>query len=223
MSKQAERSRPTRVTGNARVGGRSERVVRDVLNATIVAVGTQGYANLGMEEVATNAGVNKTTVYRRWPTKAELVSAAVRAVADRQEALPDTGSLREDLVTLIRHLVAFVRTPEGRAITRLVTTERGDPEIDELARSMKERSFERRKQLVDRAKARGEIPADVDARLLLDAIMAPVFSRVIRFDEHVPDADIIGYVDLVVTGAEHGGGRRSPPSSTRTVGGKERR
>lgn len=223
MPKKVERSRPARVTGNTRVGGRSERVVRDVLNATIVAVGAQGYANLGMEEIATKAGVNKTTVYRRWPTKAELVSAAVRAVAERQEALPDTGSLRDDLVTLIRHLVAFVRTPEGRAITRLVTTERGDPEIDKLARTMRERSYENRKQLVDRAKERGDIPADVDARIMLEAMMAPVFSRVIRFDEHVPDEDIVAFVDLVVTGAEHGGGRRAVPSSTRAVGGKKKR
>lgn len=198
------------MTGNARVGGRSERVVRDVLAAAVWALSTRGYAELSMEEVADRAGVNKTTVYRRWPTKGELVGAAVRAVADQQEPLPDTGSLREDLVALVAQMLAFVAKPEGKAIARLITTERGDPHIDRLGRALKEESYQRRGLLVERAKARGELPADADARLLLEAVLSPLVSRVVRFDEHVDDETIAALVDLVVTGAEHGGGRRRP-------------
>ena len=60
-----------RRTVGARTGGRSERVVRDVLRAAIEELSTNGYSALRVEDVAARAGVNKTTVYRRWPTKAD--------------------------------------------------------------------------------------------------------------------------------------------------------
>src|SRR5262249_40598485 len=80
----------------ARIGGRSERVVRAVLAATTAELGRVGYAALRMEDVATTAGVNKTTVYRRWPTKADLVGAAMRGLGAPAQPAPDTGSLRGD-------------------------------------------------------------------------------------------------------------------------------
>ena len=87
-----------RRTVGARTGGRSERVVRDVLRATIDELARSGYAALRVDDVAARAGVNKTTVYRRWPTKTDLVAAAIRASAGQHEPVPDTGSARRDLV-----------------------------------------------------------------------------------------------------------------------------
>src|SRR5262249_13165058 len=80
------------------LGGRSERVVQQVLVATVAELAESGYRAFRMDAVSEAAGVNKTTVYRRWPGKALLVAAAVewmrRFVHD--VPLPDTGSLEQD-------------------------------------------------------------------------------------------------------------------------------
>src|SRR3954464_9891698 len=87
---------PRRRTGEhaARVGGRSERVVRDVLGAAAKELARTGYAALRVDGVAAAAGVNKTTVYRRWPTKPELVRATLQALTQGSMTTPDLGSIR---------------------------------------------------------------------------------------------------------------------------------
>jgi AcrR family transcriptional regulator len=73
---------------------RGEPVVRRVLQAALEELSTHGYAALRMEDVATRAGVNKTTIYRRWPTKEELVRNLLVSLAEKSRAeLRDTGSL----------------------------------------------------------------------------------------------------------------------------------
>ncbi len=67
---------PNAVELRARPGGRSARVVRDVLRAAFELFAERGYGGLSIEEVSARAGVNKTTVYRRWPTKIDLLRAA---------------------------------------------------------------------------------------------------------------------------------------------------
>src|SRR6185295_9319184 len=90
----------------ARVGGRSERVVRDVLDASAKELARVGYAALRMDDVAAAAGVNKTTVYRRWPTKSDLVRATFESLAQGPIATPAMGSIREDLQSLLAAFVA---------------------------------------------------------------------------------------------------------------------
>jgi AcrR family transcriptional regulator len=192
-----------RRTVGARTGGRSERVVREIIRATVGELARVGYAALRVDDVAAHAGVNKTTVYRRWPTKADLVAAAVRTVAGIGEPLPDTGTVRGDLLELVRRALGFVSSPEGRAIARIVTIELGDPEVDRLARALRDEMLSRRVRVVERATARGELPADVDARLVIDAVFAPVMSRVVRFGEQVDERTLTRLVDMVLTGANH--------------------
>ena len=78
----------------ARAGGRSARVVDDVLNATLAELVRSGYGALRVEDVAHAAGVNKTTVYRRWATKMALVTDALKLERMRTRVDPDTGSLK---------------------------------------------------------------------------------------------------------------------------------
>lgn len=183
-------------------------MVREVLAAAIAELAARGYAALRIEDVAERAGVNKTTVYRRWPTKGELLAAAVHAAKPSEDLLPDTGDLRRDLVEHIKRILRWIRTDEGRAIMRLITTERGDPHIEGLARALRKEALAKRVALVEHAIARGELAPDTDGALLVEAVVAPIMSRVIRFEERVDDATIAAFADLVVTGAEHGGAKR---------------
>jgi len=181
-------------------------VVRDVLRATVAELARVGFGALRVEDVAALAGVNKTTIYRRWPLKTDLVAAAIGSLAGSMEPLPDTGSLDEDLVELVGRTVRLARTPEGRAIMRLIVTEGGDPEVDTVARRLRDEAHRRRGVVIERAQARGELPRGLDASLVLDAIFAPVMSRLIRFREEVDEATIRAFVALVLDGARHAGG-----------------
>ena len=73
------KSRTNRI--RPRLGGRSARVVESVLHTTLEVLGQQGYAQLRIEDIAARAGVNKTTIYRRWPTRSRLVMAALTSLA----------------------------------------------------------------------------------------------------------------------------------------------
>ncbi len=122
----------------ARVGGRSERVVRDVLGASAKELARVGYAALRMDDVAAAAGVNKTTVYRRWPTKPELVRATLETLNNGLLATPDLGSIRADLLSLLAAFVARMESPEKRCIARMIFADLEHPEVQELVRAMRE-------------------------------------------------------------------------------------
>src|SRR5262249_50635692 len=124
------------------------------------------------------------------------------------QAMPDTGSVRYDLFEMLRRAVAIVATSDGRAIVRLLNTEGADPEVERIMRSIKEELVARRMEIVARGQHRGELPADADARLVVDAVVAPIMTRVIRDGETVDDDTILRLVDMVLTGVAHGGGRR---------------
>jgi AcrR family transcriptional regulator len=198
----------SRRTSGARPGGRSERVVRDILAAAAVELARSGYAKLGMDEIAARAGVAKTTIYRRWPTKAELVTAAIRALhegdspgADEASGGIDTGAVRSDLLALLRAQVAYTSTPVGMGIVRMITAELGDPEVEAIKRELR---AERRAPMiaaVERGVARGELAEATDAALLVEVLTATVIGRLCRWLEPVDEPFLHSIVDLVLNGA----------------------
>jgi AcrR family transcriptional regulator len=152
-------------------------VVRRVLDAAIVELARSGYAGFRMDEVASRAAVNKTTIYRRWPSRAALVTAVVDRMRAplRESPLPDTGQLQSDLVEAFTRRFTFGRKVEGRAWARLVD-ERYSPEVEAIiGDAVDERGAEWR-SMVTRAIDRGELPPGTDARLLLHLVRAIVDS-----------------------------------------------
>ena len=197
----------TRRTEGVRVKGRAARVVTDVLVATAEELSRVGYSALRVEDVAARSGVNKTTIYRRWPTKPDLVGAALRAVWESPE-VPDTGSLRSDFVASLKKTAAFAMSPIGRGLTRVIQVEQAHPELEPIARSMREDFRNLREVLVRRGIDRQELPAETDARFLTDMMAAPIFYRLFTEGESVDAAFIESVVDVVLCGvrecAKHG-------------------
>src|SRR5262245_30496439 len=116
-----------------RPAGGSEAIVRAVFEATLAELARSGYARLSIEAVAAAAGMNKTSVYGRWPTKAALVLAAIEASRERASRFRETGDLRADLVALLRGKAAQLSAPKSRAIARALLS----IEDDELAASIR--------------------------------------------------------------------------------------
>lgn len=155
------------------LGGRSEQVVRRVLDAAIVELARSGYAGFRMDEVVAKAGVNKTTIYRRWPSRAALVAALVERMRAplRESPLPDTGSLERDLVGAFTRRLAVGRKKEGRAWARLVE-ERRNPEVERIVGGAVDERRDEWRAMVTRAIDRGEVPARTDPQLVLHLVRA---------------------------------------------------
>jgi AcrR family transcriptional regulator len=192
------------ITRGLRPGGRSARVVESVLDSTRAELARVGYLRLSIEAVASKAGVNKTTVYRRWPTKASLVVAAI-AGALVFEVAPEQASLRDDLLTLAFRLDRWLRTPEGTAVTRGLAMELEFPEVLATTRAARLQVKEQWTAAVKRAIARGEIPAGTDPDLIFELLTGTMVDAFVRVTHVVDDRFLTGLVDLVVTGVLHGG------------------
>src|SRR5258708_1256151 len=116
---------------------RGDLLVDKVLEAALEQLSAKGYEGLSMDEVATQAGVNKTTIYRRWPDKGDLAMSALDRTADTFVAVEDNGSLRSDLISFLSAFRNFALSARGQTVMRMMLAD--DPGVVELAHSMRER------------------------------------------------------------------------------------
>lgn len=170
-------------TPRTRPGGRSARVRADVLRATGELLQAVGYDALRVDDVAVHAGVHKTTIYRRWPTKAELVMAAVEARSEERVPLPDTGSLEGDLRRFSRAIVANLASGGGHTLARtLVIAAETSVDLRDAAASFWARRFSIASEMVTRAVDRDEVPAGTDAEALIETLIGPLYVRALLTD-----------------------------------------
>ncbi|GAA1308381.1 TetR/AcrR family transcriptional regulator [Streptomyces sanglieri] len=178
--------------------GRPRSVAADeaILEATRASLVDLGWSKLTMSDVATRAGVAKTTLYRRWAGKNELVVDAVAVLFDELE-LPDLGSLSADVQAVVLQFAALLERPETRTALMAVVAESTRDEA--LRTRIRDSIVDRQKRLVlqgrQRAQERGELPVEQDedaasttADLIFDVIAGAVVHRVLVSAEPV-DAD----------------------------------
>lgn len=160
------------------LGGRSDDVVRRVLDAAVAELARAGYAGIRMDQVAARAGVNRTTLYRRWPSRPALVADVVRRLCAplRHDPLPDRGALEPDLVEAFTRRWTFGRKVEGRAWARLLD-ERQHPEVGAIVRGAVDERRAEWRAMITRAIARRELPPGTDPQLVLDFVRAIVDAR----------------------------------------------
>jgi AcrR family transcriptional regulator len=180
-----------------RAGGRSARVVAEVVRATAEELARVGYAALRMEDVARAAGVNKTTVYRRWPTKMQLVTDTMRHERERRSVAPNTGSLREDLRIMLRAFVEQGRSPLARAWL----SELGNTEVRAIMRGSRHHVESQWVAVIARGMARGELPPETSPLFLVEVLVAPVVGRLVRGEELPTDEFCEQVIDLALAGA----------------------
>lgn len=181
---------------------RGDVVVRRVLDITLQQLAEVGFERLSIPEIAALAGLNKTSVYRRWPTKADLVRAAISQSMAQSQDVPDTGSLRTDLIALVQSVAAFITSARGVGVVRTVIADGDNPEVRALSALMwQEAGGDFPRQIIERAMRRGELPVDADVQLLLFTLAGAILHRV--FVEHAdPDEAFAGrLVALVLHGA----------------------
>ena len=184
-----------------RPGGRNARVRAAVLEAALQEVVAVGYARMTMEGVARRAGVNKTTLYRRWGTREALLVEAFLERGQERVPIPDTGSLREDLLAIARAVVANSDSPEVQAVVRAAASQSpGSPLVDASRQFWAER-FALDGRVVQRAIDRGEASVDVDPQTVIEAILGPIYFRLLLTAAPLDDAFVVRIVDLAVGGS----------------------
>ena len=193
---------PRQRVGGQRPGGRAARVRDAVLVATAELLAATPYDALRIEDVAVRAGVNKTTVYRRWPDKAALVADAARARSASAVPVPDTGSLVGDLVAFGQAVADNLSSDIGGRLTRtLVTAAATSAEVaDEAPRFLQER-LGGASAMIERAVARNEIAPGLDASLLIETLIGPLFVRLLVTGEPITRAVAEQVAVLVAAGA----------------------
>ncbi|AYY14187.1 TetR/AcrR family transcriptional regulator [Actinobacteria bacterium YIM 96077] len=188
-----------------RPGGRSARVRAAVLKATLEELVAVGYGLLTIEGVAERAGVHKTTIYRRWGDRETLVLEAMLERGSREVPIPDTGSLRQDLLEYGRAVLASSMEPEVEAVVRAVAAiGDSDPRVAEAARTFWRTRFALASRMIERATERGEIPPPPDAALIAEMVIAPIYFRMLVSRERMDSEFMERVADLAaeVAGAQ---------------------
>ncbi|MGH3151329.1 MAG: TetR/AcrR family transcriptional regulator [Streptosporangiaceae bacterium] len=187
---------------------RSQEADRAILSATVDLLAERGLDGMSIEEVAARAVVGKATIYRRWPSKGLLALDAFVVSFAEQQPLPDTGTLRGDLVAALNAWIrAVTGTSMGRMLTGLIAEAQHDPE---LRAAWRDRVLEplraQHRIMLDRAVARDEILASVDREVVLDLFFGSAQHRLLL--GHLPlTEEFIGeVVDVILNGIERRSG-----------------
>src|SRR5437660_11636741 len=184
-----------------RPGGRSARVRQAVLDAAFTELGEKGYGGLSIEAVAQRSGVAKTTVYRRWPTRDELVADALDSRSDRYEPVPDTGSIRGDLKEFCEGVRAKLTSNHGKAMLKsLVAAVDQSPEIVETVQRFWRGRRDVGGYLIERWIRRGVLRPETDADLLVELILAPIYLRVLLPGGPLTEDVLESFIDLALDG-----------------------
>jgi AcrR family transcriptional regulator len=185
-----------------RTGGRSARVVASVLEAAVAVLAEEGWPNFSVGTVAERAGVHETSIYRRWRTKEALINDAIIARTAGQLPVPDLGSVRADLVELLRTALGFLRSPIGSALVRMAVALPPSPQATNFKRGFWANRFPAILTVIERGVERGELDPNVDGQLLMEMFIGLFHVRVFLMDNPHDEGLAERVVDLALRGVK---------------------
>jgi len=178
----------TQNTASRRGRPRDADVDRRVLDAAWDLLHAGGYAALNMDEVAGRAGVAKTTLYRRWPTKDHLAIAVAARILG-EVPIPDTGDVRRDLTDFIAAQAAslgrlrLAGNPDGAGsaglVAELAAAAARHPDIGALVRGLFARRHDLARARLRRASEREGLRRDIDHEVMIDQLVGPVWYQIL--------------------------------------------
>ena len=171
------------------------------LAATLAELADRGYAALSLERVARRAGVNPTSLYRRWGSRERLVLEVMLDQVARNVSVPNTGSLREDLLGLARTAAANSARTEVAAMIRAVAAQAPyDTGLAAAAEAFWAERLALDGAIVERAIARGEVKSTTDPTQVIEAVIGPIHLRLLLTRRPIDDTFLRRTVDTVVDG-----------------------
>ena len=183
--------------------GRPRSAIADqaIRDAAVDLFAERGFEGFSVEDVADRAGVSKATVYRRYPSKVDLVVEAGSCLATDEITFPDTGNLRDDVRGLGRSLVkAFKTTRAGKVMPVMTFERRRYPELDDGYRRFLADRKARTREVLRRGIERGELPCDTDVAVMGSMLVGPIFHRLMVTQEPLNEAFVDALVDALLRG-----------------------
>lgn len=181
---------------------RGESTLSTVFECTLAELAEHGPDNLSIERIAKAAELNKTSIYRRWPTREALIAATLGRVADQLSVnVPETASLRGDLLALGANVASFVESPAGKGLARAAIQEAAESEVAVMARQHLERGASTAAaRMIGRAIARGEWREDVEPEPVLAMLVGAILHQVLLVRQSAQAAWIDQIVDVICRG-----------------------
>jgi AcrR family transcriptional regulator len=174
----------------------------DILDAALDVLAEEGFDGMTIDMVAARAKAGKATLYRRWPSKTELVIDAVACMKNNDvafEELPDTGTLRGDLIAMIKPPTLRDAQRKMRVMAGLVSLIARNPELAETARvAVVKPRAEINRRMLQRAIDRGEISADIDILAIANISPSMVSYRTMMLGMPVDREFMISIIDKVI-------------------------
>jgi AcrR family transcriptional regulator len=163
---------------SAELDARVRRSKETVLAVTHQMMSETGLSGVSIDEVSKRSGVAKTTIYRHWPSRADLLLEACSKLGSKLEA-PDTGSFRGDIEGFVMVFASLLRTaPATKILPSIVDAAEHDAKIAKLLHAeVRALVMAPLYEVIERAQKKGEIPRDQDASLLIARIVGPLFFR----------------------------------------------
>lgn len=165
--------RATGTAGDARVRRSRERVLR----ATAELLGESGVGGVSVDEVSRRSGVAKTTIYRHWPTRADLVVDACSQLSADVD-VPDTGTFAGDVTALLTSVAALLRTARWSAVMpSIIDAAERDPDLAAVHGRIQLGHAAPFRAVIARAVRRGDLPPSADPGVLVAGLLGPLFYR----------------------------------------------
>lgn len=175
--------------------------------AVLDVVAEQGVGKVGIPEISRRAGVRDSSIYRRWGTRENLILDALLAASERTLPVPDTGTLHGDLTALATALIDYLDAPLGRGLVRALPFITDSEEISEARKAFWDTRYRATELIISRAVVRGELPPDIDARIAIELLIAPIHFRNLLTHERTDDEFATQLATYVVRALQpHGGG-----------------
>jgi AcrR family transcriptional regulator len=189
---------------------RGKQLVAKVMAATIAEMARVGAEGLSIEDVAVRAEVNKTTIYRRWPTPQALAREALLCASETSSTPIDTGSLRGDMSAWVAEFRRVATSPDMQTIIRMRFGAPARGRLSTLTTDLEETKHARSRAILQRAVGRGELPRATDTELLHDVVLGALLYMVVFSGKRSNAARLQSAVRLILDGALGPPARRRP-------------
>jgi AcrR family transcriptional regulator len=184
----------SRVAAPGRGRPRDSNLDARILEQTAGLLASHGYAGFTLDELATRSDVAKTTILRRWPSKAAVAAAGLEQLALQSVSVPDAGTLRGDLQEMLHAAMDTFARGRGQFVPRLIRESGHHPEITDLLFTVIHTRRQAYRRVLARALARGELSPTVDQELFIDMLIGPIWTRLLITRDPITRT----YVDCIV-------------------------
>jgi AcrR family transcriptional regulator len=202
MTSEAENSRETEESTRRSIGARRNPASQEaILDAAQAVLSENGIAGFSIEAVARRARAGKPTIYRWWPHRTALMLDVYKRFKNAK-AFPDTGCLRGDLVSFLEnHLLGFWNSSLCGTVYRAVIAEaQTDREAAKVLNAYHADRKAYSARIVDRAKARGELPGDADATLVIDLVVSYAWHQLLLGQTEAALHSAPQVIDMILRG-----------------------